>query len=140
MTAVKELLGLKREYEDACEQWQTILEMLRKVSEVHETFPKHEKADDHCVIYQFTDTKLFCSFSFKNRNAVLTYGYVDQDEYRRTKYVPTSQQSIDKAGNIKNTTDATASGNIENLRDYVSFFFQQILNAQKKAWEKMMPE
>lgn len=144
MNALWQLIGLKKEYENACKQWQTILEMLRKVSEMKEiqkTQTKHDEIDDHCITYHFTDTKLFCSFSFNNHNAVLTYGYVDQDEYMRPRYVPTSQQFVDKEGNVRNKLEAAmASWNIDDIRDYVGFFFPQILNAQKKAWEKLIPE
>lgn len=139
MNALWQLIGFKKDYENACKQWQTILEMLRTISEMKEIQKiqtKHDEVDDHCITYQFADTKLFCSFSFKNGNATLTYGYVDQDEYKYTKYVPTSQQFIDKDCRIENPTDAMTSWNIDNIKDYVFFFFPQILNAQKTAWEK----
>jgi hypothetical protein len=134
MTALEELKNIEENYQDACKLWQTIKKML---SDYYGWRNEENESDDHRITCQFTDTKLFCRFSFKNGKAVLTYGYVDQDEYMRIKHVPIGQQFVDKVGNIKETLEATTSSwNIANYSDYERFFFPQILAAQKKAWEK----
>jgi hypothetical protein len=134
---VKELLDIQRDYKYARGHWKILLDKLREYKGRRgENFPEYKSNDDY-ITYEFAGTKLFCCFSFKKDKGVLMYGYVDQDE----KHIVTAYQFVDKEGHIKNSPDAaTVAGEIAIIEDYERFFFPQILNAQKKAWDKMMPE
>jgi len=87
-------------------------------------------------LYQFTDTKVFCHFTFRDDDGILLYGFVLSDDYGKEKDVVTKMQYADSLGNIRLEKEASGSmWNMTTKSDLDSFFISSLHSALKQAFK-----
>ncbi len=138
--AIGELMTIKEAYVKAGEKWREMIENLRNFPQrirLMKDFPQPNiVSEGHRVIYQWTDVKTFCHFTFIRGWGMLTFGYIKTNENREEVDIVTDNLVFDNLGNVKESTDEEGScWNMtlsENLED---FFFPKLYAALMAAFE-----
>lgn len=135
-SALSELKIINQQYRKACELWKALVQNLKVAAEEIPNLPAPEISEDgHRVSYCWTQTEVYCLFSFGNDGATLDYGYKEEDLAGRPQYFIVTTDYFDEFGNVRKEKDQpTSSYNITHRADLDGFFFSRLLEALQSAF------